>query len=335
VCMLCMCEHVCVYAVAIYLIKLRAWIDFKERFGHLEVYFPEWSFVYSNFISYELFCLRSAHQQHSMAGSLRMFVATLLPLLVCFTTCSDHTNHYVKPTANIPCPADPCLTLSEYAKQTHHYLTSNTALVFLPGDHVLSVNFTVENVNDVEIYAQQTLTADNYAGSRNRIVCQGLVGFTFRNISHMKVHGLTFNSCGKGAVGRRYDTDHDYLTIYGVSVYLGQHINILNCMFQDSIGTALGVFYSSLVLKGSFTTLWRRKWWCVFGMAHKFFFEQKPCRRLQDIVLQCSPSVLSLSGVYFSWHCLSLMCNVSTILFMVCLQVLLAPWKWEWLLSNF
>ena len=135
-----------------------------------------------------------------MAGSLRMFVATLLPLLVCFTTHSDHTTHYVKPTANTLCPADPCLTLSEYAKQTHHYLTSNTTLVFLPGDHVLSVNFTVENVNDLGIYAQQTSTADNYTASGNRIVCQGLVGFTYRNISHMTVHGLTFNSCGKSAV---------------------------------------------------------------------------------------------------------------------------------------
>ena len=185
------------------------------------------------------------------AESLTMVMATLLPLLVHFTTCSDHTTHYIKPTANVPCPADPCLTLSEYAQQIHHYLTSNTTLLFLPGDHVLSVNFTVENVSNFEIYAKLTSTADNHTASGSRIVCQGLVGFTFRHITHMKVHGLTFNSCGKGAVGHDYYTDQDYLTTYGVSVYLGQDINILNCLFQDSIGTALGVFYSSLVLKGS------------------------------------------------------------------------------------
>ena len=182
-----------------------------------------------------------------MAGSPRIVMATLLPLLVHFTTCSDHTTHYVKPTANTPCPANPCLTLSEYAQQTHHWLTSNTTLLFLPGEHVLSVNFTVENVSDFEIYAQQTSSADGDTASGSRIVCQGLVGFTFRHISHVTVHGLTFNSCGKGAVGHRYN----YLTAYGVSVYLGQDIRILNCLFQDSIGTALGVFYSSLVLKGS------------------------------------------------------------------------------------
>ena len=55
--------RVCVYAVAKHLIKLHAWIDLKERFSHLEVNCPGWPFVYSNFIlSYELFCLRSAHQ---------------------------------------------------------------------------------------------------------------------------------------------------------------------------------------------------------------------------------------------------------------------------------
>ena len=36
-----------------------------------------------------------------------------------------------------------------------------------------------------------------------------------------------------------------------MSIHLGQYIRILNCMFQDSIGTALGVSKSSLVLKGS------------------------------------------------------------------------------------
>ena len=46
---------------------------------------------------------------HIMAGSSRIIVATLLPLLVHFTTCSDHTTHYVKPNANTPCPADPCV----------------------------------------------------------------------------------------------------------------------------------------------------------------------------------------------------------------------------------
>ena len=147
------------------------------------------------------------------------------------------------------------LSLSN-AQQPHHYLTSNTTLLLLPGDHVLSVNFTVENVSHFEIHTQLT-SPDNYTANRNRIVCQGLVGFMLTNISHVMLRGLTFNYCGKrlnvcrcDPVTANYTT---HLTIYEVWVDAGQDTKILNCSFQDSVGTSLGVFNSSLDLSGSNT----------------------------------------------------------------------------------
>jgi len=159
-----------------------------------------------------------------MAGSLKLeclIRATLLPLLVLSTTCSapSHTTLYVKPTLDTLCLTNPCLTLSEYAQETDHYLISNTTVLLLPGDHVLTVNFTVENVSHFEIHTQLTLP-DNYTANRNRIVCQGLVGFMLTNISHVMLRGLTFNYCGKRLNVCRYDpvtanyTTH--LTIYEV-----------------------------------------------------------------------------------------------------------------------
>jgi len=121
-------------------------------------------------------------------------------------------------------------------------------------DHILSVNFTVENVSGFEMGTQPTLPVDSNTASGVRIMCNGLVGFTFRNITHMAVYGLTFNACGTGT---RYklEADHcaknDCLTTYGVSVYLGHNTKIYNCSFQDSAGTALGVFHSSLDLRGT------------------------------------------------------------------------------------
>ena len=177
-------------------------------------------------------------------------------LVVLSATCSGHTTHYVTPTPDSPCPADPCLTLSEYAQQPHHYLTSNTTLLLLPGDHVLSVNFTVENISHFEIRAAQlSPQAKNRAV---KVMCEGFVGIMFRNISHLTMHSLTFDSCGKDSV--QYISSFEYQTAYGISVYSGEDTNITNCSFQDSIGTALGVFYSSLVLRGSnsFTNNCRR-----------------------------------------------------------------------------
>ena len=179
----------------------------------------------------------------NMAGSLVpslecLVIGSLLPLLLLSTICSGHTIHYIKPTPSTPCPADPCFTLSEYAQQCLHNLTSNTTLLLLTGDHVLSVNFTVENISGFEILSSE----DNDA---TRIVCEGLVGFSFRNILHMEMYGLTINSCGKSAM------IYNDPTTYGASVHSVLDTSISNCSFQDSVGTALGVFQSSLEFRGS------------------------------------------------------------------------------------
>jgi len=98
--------------------------------------------------------------------------ATLLPLLFLLTTCSGNTTYYLKPTSDTQCPAHPCLTLSEYAQQPYPYGTSNTTLLLLPGDHTLTVNFTVENITDFEIRAHFSPNVRRHAVM---IVCQGLV----------------------------------------------------------------------------------------------------------------------------------------------------------------
>ena len=182
-------------------------------------------------------------------GLKRLVMVSLLPFLLLTTICSGHTTYYIKPTPSTPCPADPCFTLSEYALQPLHNLTSNTMLLLLPGDHMLSVNFTVEDVSTFEIWS--FTSADRHV---TRIVCQGLIGFSFRNILHVAMHGVTVTSCGKGTAIT------SYTAYYGVSVHSVVDASIADCSFQDSAGTALGVFHSSLDLRGtnSFTRNCRR-----------------------------------------------------------------------------
>ena len=168
-------------------------------------------------------------------------MGSLLPLLFLSTVSSSHATHYINPTTpTTSCPTDPCSTLSEYGQQLLHNLTSNTKLLLLPGNHVLSANFTVENVSGFEILS--SAPTDSHA---TRIVCQGFVGFSFRNISHVTMCGLTMSSCGKDAF------INSYITTYGVSVYSVLYTSITDCSFQDNVGTALGVFHSRLDLRGS------------------------------------------------------------------------------------
>ena len=88
-------------------------------------------------------------------------------------------------------------------------------------DHVLSVNFTVENVSSFEICAQLISHTNNHP--KSRVVCIGLVGLTFRNVSNIKLDDLTLNSCGKGAV--TYGPVGEYLTIaiWHVNCFRGRH----------------------------------------------------------------------------------------------------------------
>ena len=108
------------------------------------------------------------------------------------------------------------------------------------------MNFTVENASNFGILSSSP--ADSHAA---KIVCKGLVGISFRNTSQVAMLGLTINSCGKCAI--MYPNLATYM--YAVLVHSGVDISITDCSFQESFGTALGVFYSSVDLTGknSFT----------------------------------------------------------------------------------
>ena len=52
---------------------------------------------------------------------------------------SAHTEvHYIKPSPNISCPEDPCLTLSQFAAKSTTHTGHIISLIFLPGNHTLN-----------------------------------------------------------------------------------------------------------------------------------------------------------------------------------------------------
>ena len=61
--------------------------------------------------------------------------------------------YYVRPTQprNATCPGDPCLTLDEYAVSSERYFTSNTAFLFLGGNHTLSSSFNVSGIHNLTL----------------------------------------------------------------------------------------------------------------------------------------------------------------------------------------
>ena len=77
----------------------------------------------------------------------------LLILLVPVLSLCGATEYYVRPTepTNTSCPAQPCLTLSQYTSDSDHYFKSNTVFKFLPGTHHMDRPLTIGNVHNMSL----------------------------------------------------------------------------------------------------------------------------------------------------------------------------------------
>ena len=167
-----------------------------------------------------------------------LVAALLLSNLSC---CSADNVYCVTPT--LPaitscslCPhnATHCATLSEYAQEAKLYFTSNTTMVFLPGDHILDMNITVANISRL------TMCGESSSGHVARVACNGTVGFSFSSVVDFNTHSLTFTSCGRSFGSSNFKT-----TLLLESI---EYAELVDCCFQDSLGTALTVYDTSITL---------------------------------------------------------------------------------------
>ena len=150
---------------------------------------------------------------------------------------------HVRPTStNTSCPTHPCHTLSEYAQDPGQYFNeTDLTLQFLPGNHTLNVNLTISNLHQLEITNAVVPT---------RVVCDSNVGFTLRDISVVRIEGLAFIGCARSGIVQG-PLGYLYTTYYGLHFQSVQTAKIIDCIFQDSYGSALGVMDSHVVLRGS------------------------------------------------------------------------------------
>ena len=175
----------------------------------------------------------------SQSTSSVVLVAALLINTLSYS--SAEKVYCVTPTATScsSCPHNSThsATLSEYAQEAELYFTSNTTMVFLPGDHVLDRTITVTNV------ARLTMCGESSSGNIATIVRNGSVGFSFTNTVDFNIYSLAFTS---------YNRSWSYGSYPGSSSALffqsTQNAKLVNCSFHDNIGTALAVKNTSVTL---------------------------------------------------------------------------------------
>ena len=120
---------------------------------------------------------------------LGTFILLLMVTVLPFST--GQYTYYVKPTPDTPCHEDPCHTLSEYASEAERYFTSNTTMVFLPGEHALQENVNVRDVGRLAFIGHSSSSPADVS----RIICTD-ASLTFTNTIMLEVTNLGFLSCG-------------------------------------------------------------------------------------------------------------------------------------------
>ena len=154
----------------------------------------------------------------------------VLLLLVCSGLVSSEVYH-IQSSPSDSCPAEPCLTLSQFANNSSNYVSINTTLLFLPGNHSLESELLVTNISMASMISRFT------NASSTVITCNHLGRLDIAHVSVVYISGLTFVGCA----GNRVDSV-DRFTLEESS-FIGQ---------EDVSGTALTLVESSACLIKSF-----------------------------------------------------------------------------------
>ena len=181
-----------------------------------------------------------------MAQSAPFIILVAALLINTLLSCSASNVYCVTPTQPMavtqpPCPSNSIHTalLSEYAHKTELYFTSNTTMVFLPGDHSLQTNITVVNVTRL------TMRGESYLGKAATVVRNGSVGFSFTNMVDFNIYSLLFTS---------YNWSLNYngscpSSNSALLLQFTRNAKLINCSFQNNLGTALVVNNTSINLE--------------------------------------------------------------------------------------
>ena len=182
---------------------------------------------------------------HSMTQPALFTVLVAALFINTLSYCSAENVYCVTPTATscsmTSCPHNSthCARLSVYAEEADLYFTSNTTMVFLPGDHVLDRNIKVANVNRLNMLG----------GSSSEIatvIRKGSVGLSFTNMVDFKIYSLAFTSYYRSWSFGNHPPSSSALFLQST-----QYAKLVNCSFHNNIGTALAVCDTDIMLVGN------------------------------------------------------------------------------------
>ena len=111
----------------------------------------------------------------------------------------SQVHYYIRPSLDVHCPQDPCLTLPQLAANFTSYLgnETNISLSFLPGNHGLDRELSLSHANNF------SMTRDTGGNGTVFVECVSQSGrFNISETTFATIRGLHFIGCGGNRVSR-------------------------------------------------------------------------------------------------------------------------------------
>ena len=155
---------------------------------------------------------------------------------------------FITPSSSMPCSVKPCLTLSQFAQNSSSWLSLNTTLIFLAGNHTLNTKLSISNISKLYMLTNFTFSLRG----THVISCKPRVSFNFENITKVWIKGLKFIGCGSNTFSLIKNFTIENSTFQGQNNSgtaldtTETNLTIVNSLFvSNRIGRCLIIFDSS------------------------------------------------------------------------------------------
>ena len=172
----------------------------------------------------------------SMYVTISLLATVLFATVLKFSCTSETIFIKTNNSSDHQCPAQPCLTLQEFA--SHYYVESNTTLKFLPGKHVLlfttRISIYIVNVDNV------TLTGVSDQQS-SLIHCVSEFSVIVVNVQNLTISKLIFFDCGAPIPDGAITWQHDSSVFRSVTLFLlnVSNVSLLHTHVHHSKGAGM------------------------------------------------------------------------------------------------
>ena len=159
-------------------------------------------------------------------------VLSLILLCICPEIASSVVYHITPPSVATPCPAEPCLTLTQFAANSSNHLHDDTVLLLQPGHYRLDPEIAIQNVNHFAMLSNNSETSTS-----TTIHCRWSARLAMAAVQSIHLKGLNFVGC------------------YTHYIALINQFTVEDCSFHNHTGSALQVMDSTVYITGtSFTS---------------------------------------------------------------------------------